>query len=166
MGAEPIEIGRFRVIATRRSATCGPQSNVYLPRAEFDVSLHLTGQGGFSWTPAGSAPARGLWHAPARTFRVFQEEDIVAWAPDRRRDIVGCTLRRSDVIEGVIEMDTATSDGGTPDGGTTRARSFTALETITYGVAAGDCRAILGAAKGQYAQLPCEVTYAFEAVRR
>ena len=170
LGPEPVELGHFRVTATRQSATCGPQSNAYFSRAEFDVSLQLTGQGGLTWTPAGSSPTRGLWNGAARAFRLSLEEDIVAWAPDRRREIVGCTLRRNDVIEGVVTMDGA-NDGGVPDGGSAdagaaQARSFTATETITYGVAAGDCRPILGAAEGQYTQLPCEVTSAFNAVRR
>jgi hypothetical protein len=163
----PIELGRFRVVATRRTASCGPQSNAYLPRAEFEVTLQLTGQGGMSWVPTGSDPTRGIWDGVARAFRVLQEEDIVAWPADRRREIVGCMLRRSDVIEGVVEM-APQGDGGAPlaDAGAMQARSFTATETITYGIAAGDCRPILGAAQGQYSALPCEVTYAFEALRR
>lgn len=170
LGPEPVELGTFRVVATRRTATCGPQSNAYFQRAEFDVSLQLNGQGALSWTPANSSATRGVWNGPARSFRLFQEEDVVAWAPDRRREIVGCTLRRSDVIEGVVEMaggvDGGVLDGGSADAGATQVRSFTATETITYGVAFGDCRPILGAAEGQYTQLPCEVTYAFDAVRR
>jgi hypothetical protein len=166
-GQEPVDLGRFRVVATRRSATCGPQSNTYFPRAEFVVRLQLTGQGGLTWTPAGSDGARGLWNGPSRSFRVLLEEDIVAWAPDRRREIVGCTLRRSDVIEGTVELesDGGVVDGGNGDAGAPLARSFRATETIVYGVSAGDCRPIIGAAKGQYSQLPCEVTYDFDARR-
>jgi hypothetical protein len=167
-GQSPVELGRFRVVATRQSATCGPQSNAYLSRAEFDVILQLTGEGGFSWGPVGSSATRGLWSGPSRSFRVLLEEDIVAWAPDRRREIVGCMLRRSDVIEGTVELESdggANVDASTPDGGAPLARSFRATETIVYGVGAGDCRAIIGAAKGQYSQLPCEVTYNFDARR-
>jgi len=166
-GQSPVELGRFRVIATRLSATCGPQSNTYFSRAEFEVILQLTGEGGFSWGPVGSSATRGLWSGPSRSFRVLLEEDIVAWAPDRRREIVGCTLRRSDVIEGTVELgrNDDAADGGA-DAGTPQARSFRATETIVYGVSAGDCRPILGAAKGQYSQLPCEVTYEFNAHRR
>ena len=94
-----------------------------------------------SWVPTGSDPTRGIWDGVARAFRVLQEEDIVAWPADRRREIVGCMLRRSDVIEGVVEM-APQGDGGAPlaDAGAMQARSFTATETITYGIAAGDCR--------------------------
>ena len=169
-GQSPVELGRFRVVATRQSATCGPQSNAYFSRAEFEVVLQLTGEGGFSWGPVGSSATRGLWSAPSRSFRVIQEEDIVAWAPDRRREIVGCMLRRSDVIEGTVTLDTNddAADGGADggaDAGMPLARSFRATETIVYGVSAGDCRPIIGAAKGQYSQLPCEVTYDFDARR-
>lgn len=166
-GQSPVELGRFRVVATRQSATCGPQSNAYFSRAEFEVILQLTGEGGFSWAPVGSSATRGLWSAPSRSFRVLLEEDIVAWAPDRRREIVGCTLRRSDVIEGTVELesDGGVVDGGNGDAGAPLARSFRATETIVYGVSAGDCRPIIGAAKGQYSQLPCEVTYDFDARR-
>lgn len=162
---EMVSLGTFRVVATRTGMTCGAQSAPYAPRAEFTVALQVAA-GTLTWTPVGADPTRGTWNAPARVFRVFQDQDIVAWGPDRRRDIVGCVLHRSDVIEGTVEMSAGDAGVG-GDAGAPEARSFTGTETIVFGVAqgGGDCRPIVGAGDGQFSTLPCEVTYSLDARR-
>lgn len=174
-GDEPVSLGRFRVVATRATLTCGPQSMSFDPRVEYVVDLGVR-QGALRWQPSGATTVTGSWSAPSRAFRVVLEQDIAALPPDRRLEYPGCALRRADVIEGVVDFEAdggagdggAQVDGGAGDGGAgaPRATSFRGTETIVFGALPGsDCRPLIGAAEGTFSTLPCEVTYRLEATR-
>lgn len=162
-------LGRFHVVATRASSTCGPQSMNFLPRFEYGVELRVR-DGAVRWVPQGATTVTGVWDASARVFRVLLEGDTVAWQPDVRRQIAGCTLRRTDVIEGSVVLDDPdagpSQDAGVDAGSQSLARSFSGSETVVFGaVSGGDCNPLLGASEGQFSALPCEVRYTLEATR-
>jgi hypothetical protein len=189
-GGPSVGLGRFRVVATRGANTCGPQSGEFSQAVEFDVELSA-GNGTLRWTPSGASGSTGSWSASLHAFRVLLEQDAVAWPADRRTETVGCTLRRTDVIEGTLtfdDRDAAASDASVdasadaaqldasaqpdassaqPDGGSAPvARAFTATETVVFGAAPGsDCRALVGAGSHQYNTMPCSVTYTLSGTR-
>lgn len=160
-------LGLYSVLATRSQNTCGSQMSGKLQSARFNVALSLR-QGVLRWTPEGAVAAAGSYDAFQGTFRIAVESTTQAIAPDRRREIAGCVLRRVDVIEGSV---TAASDAGVPadthegaDAGTT-VTGFRARETIAYGSERGDCAALIGVGAGQALALPCVVGYDLEATR-
>lgn len=170
-GGTQVGLGRFRIIAARGANSCGPQSGLFNASATFDVELKV-GNGTLRWTPSSGETATGSWSASLHAFRVVLEQDAVAIPPDRRTQFVGCTIRRTDIIEGTISFDDAdasvTADASAQvDAGTTPvARSLTATETIVYGAVDGtDCRSLIGAGDGQLNAMPCNVTYALSGVR-
>ena len=107
-------LGRFHGTATRGASTCGAQSGEFDQRIEYDVELK-TRTGLLVWTPTGAQPTNGLWSPSLRSFRIALEVDSALWPADRRREIVGCTVRRTDVMEGTITMDDP--DAGATDAG-------------------------------------------------
>lgn len=185
----PADLGRWRVEATLTQNTCGPQSGSFPQRFAFQVTLG-TRQGAFSWTPDQAASALGTWDPQVGSFRIAQEITQVVAAPDRRIEFVGCTMRRADVIEGLLPVaaDSGVFDAGardalsnvdasadagdaaagdaSVDAGPVDAPTFRASESIVYGAAEGsDCRAQIGAGQGQVLTLPCVVTYTLVGVR-
>ena len=156
-------IGLFSVLATRTQNSCGAQLSGKRSSARFNVVLSLQ-QGVLRWTPEGASTATGTFDVYPGTFRISLEESSERIAPDRRREIAGCVLRRVDVIEGSLR---AVADAGVqsdPDAGS-RVVGFTAQETIAYGVESGDCGALLGVGQGQALALPCVVGYQLDATR-
>ncbi len=165
-----VALGRFRVVATRGGNTCGAQSMQLDPTVSYAVELKAA-NGVARWVPEGATTVAGTWNAPARAFRFVLEQDLVAWQPDPRRDIVGCTVHRTDVIEGTVTFDDPDAGDGSVDAGADAgaapvARSFRATETIVFGPAPGsDCRPLVGAGDGQFTTMPCDVTYALSGSR-
>ncbi len=169
-GDSSVTLGRFRVVSTRGANACGAQSMPLAPSIEYDVELKV-GNGVVHWIPNGATTTEGQWSAARRTFRIVLEEDVPVWPADVRRDVVGCTVRRTDVIDGTVTFDDADAGSGadaSADGGATpTARSFRGTETIVYGPAPGsDCRALVGASDGQFTTMPCNITYTLEGTRR
>lgn len=169
---ESVALGTFHVVATRDASTCGPQSMNFAPRVEYDVELRVH-DGAMKWVPQGATTVTGAWNASTRVFRVLLEQDTVMWQNDVRHQIPGCALHSTDVIEGSVVM--SDPDAGTgqtvvldADAGTEiLARSFHGTESLVFGASAGgDCTPLIGASKGQYSSLPCEVRYTLDAVRR
>jgi hypothetical protein len=169
------DLGTFAVQGTRSTNTCGAQSMELAPSIAYNVTLQITDTT-IQWRPSGGSSAMGTYDKATGAFRVTLEEDIVAWRSDPRRSIVGCTLRRSDILEGAITYDgtdggTSNNDGG-QDAGTgadagASARSFRATENVVFGPSPGsDCRPLIGAATGQFNTMPCEISYALTAQRQ
>jgi hypothetical protein len=170
-GGASVGLGRFRVTATRGANTCGVQSMSLDAVASFDVELKV-GNGTLRWTPARGESTSGSWSASLRAFRVLLQTDSVIWPADRRRQLTGCAIRRTDVVEGSVtfnDADAAVSGDAAVavDGGNAPvAQSFTATETIVFGPTPdSDCRALVGSGDGQYNTMPCQVTYTLSGVR-
>lgn len=161
-------LGLYSVLATRTTNTCGAQLSGKLPSARFNVALSLQ-RGVLRWTPQGTEGATGSFDVYQGTFRIAVEASTLRIAPDRRREIVGCVLRRVDLIEGSVTMSadggvgsndaSSNIDAGTVIGG------FRAQETIAYGTESGDCTPLIGVGEGQAFALPCQVGYQLEATR-
>lgn len=156
-------LGLYSVQATRTANSCGAQLADKLPSARFDVALSLR-QGVLTWTPESATSASGTFDVYQGTFRLALESSIPKIATDRRREVVGCTLHRVDVIEGVINTSGDAGPSSNVDAGTT-VTGFRAQESIAYGVESGDCAAVIGVGAGQAFALPCVVAYQFEATR-
>ncbi len=170
-GGTQVGLGRFRIVAARGSNTCGAQSGLFNASATFDVELKV-GNGTLRWTPSSGESATGSWSASLRAFRIVLEQDQVVIPADRRTQFVGCTVRRTDIIEGTLSFDDAdaavTADASTQSdaGSTPVARALSATETIVYGSVEGaDCRALVGAGEGQVNAMPCNATYQLSGVR-
>lgn len=170
--AEPDPLGTFAVVSEMRSNTCGPQVTEVLSRATFDVALALR-NGSIFWMPRGASQATGTYNPGTGAFRFVDEQTVVLAQPDARRGITGCALIRADVIEGVVDW--SSGDGGVDDVPTfgqdasaaPRARGFRGTETVVWGATPGsDCGGVLGAQRGQFTALPCELTYALSAEAR
>ncbi len=161
--AEGERLGVYSVVATRTTDTCGSQMSGKVQRAQFNVVLSLR-QGALQWKPEGAIAASGSYDVFQGTFRIALEASTQMIAPDRRRQIPGCILRRADVIEGAVSTGgdagvTANVDAGTVLTG------FQARETIAYGTESGDCSSLIGVGGGQAFALPCAVGYQLEATR-
>lgn len=161
--AEGERLGVYSVVATRTQDTCGSQMSGKVQRAQFNVVLSLR-QGVLQWKPEGAIAASGSYDVFQGTFRIAVEASNQMIAPDRRRQIPGCILRRVDVIEGTVSTSgdagvTANVDAGTVLTG------FQAHETIAYGTESGDCTSLIGVGGGQAFALPCMVGYQLEATR-
>lgn len=156
-------LGLYSVQATRTANSCGAQLADKVTSARFNVALSLR-QGVLTWTPETATSASGTFDVYQGTFRLALETSIPKIAPDRRREVVGCTLRRVDVIEGVIDTSGDAGLAANVDAGTT-VTGFRAQESIAYGVESGDCSAVIGVGSGQAYALPCVVGYQFEATR-
>ncbi len=178
-------LGTLEVVAERTANTCGTQSQAYPARFEFSVRLLRRGQF-LRWQAVGAAETTGTLDPRTGAFRLSLEQRIMVAPPDRRRDFPGCSVQRSDVIEGTLTLtERGSSDGGsdaseagsadasvaTTDGGATPradagivATGFQGIETIQLGeVPGGDCRELIGVAAGQVTSLPCVVNYTLRA---
>lgn len=168
-GDNRVALGRFRVTAARMTNTCGPQASEFAPQFRFDVMVKV-GDGLLHWAPLNASEGTGTWNASQHTFRLVQEADFVVTPTDTRRGILGCTLHRTDVIEGTVAFDDADAgqvvDRAVDAGATVRARGFTATESIVYGTTQGyDCSLLIGAQTGQFSAMPCQATYQMAATR-
>lgn len=170
---EPTEaqrLGVYAVQATRTSDTCGSQLAGKVPSARFNVALSLR-QGVIQWGLEGADTTAGTFDVYQGTFRVAADSSSLRIAPDRRRDIVGCVLRRADVIEGVVSAAAGDAGPGLDAGGAANGdagtvfSAFHATESIAYGTESGDCSALVGVGEGQALALPCLVTYRLDAER-
>ncbi len=164
-----VALGRFRVAASRMTNTCGPQASEFAPQFRFDVVVKV-GDGLIHWAPINASEGTGSWNPTQHSFRVVQEADFVVTPTDTRRGILGCTLHRTDVIEGTVAFDDVDAgqpvERGVDAGATVRARSFTATESIVYGTTQGyDCSLLIGAQTGQFSAMPCQATYEMAATR-
>lgn len=156
-------LGLYSVQATRTANSCGAQLADKVTSGRFNVALSLR-QGVLTWTPETAVAASGSFDVYQGTFRISLESSIPKIAADRRREVVGCTLRRVDVVEGVINTSGDAGLASNVDAGTT-VTGFRAQETIAYGVESGECSAVIGVGAGQAYALPCVVGYQLEATR-
>lgn len=181
-------LGTLEVVAERTANTCGLQSQEYPLRFGFNVRLLRRGQL-LRWQAVGAAEATGTLDPRTGAFRIALEQQINALPPDRRRDFPGCTIQRSDVIEGTLSLVARAADGGGADGSAdaqaapsdgggdagadagaadagVMATGFQGTETIQLGaVPGGDCSELIGVGATQVTSLPCAVSYTLRATQ-
>ena len=149
-----VELGTYRVIATRTGGNCGQwrEEETY----SFSVSLTLR-PGLLRWAENQGAPVDGSLDQRAAAFRITLEDAAQLAPPNRAQEYLGCTMVRHDVIDGTFEG--AIPDPSTPDAAVVYP-PFRASYSISWAPAPGsDCRPYVGALAQQWATLPCSTTY-------
>ena len=148
-------VGAFHVTSKLVSTTCGPTPDPW----EFDVKLRHDSTTLF-WVQ-GSAPISGQLDATARA--VMKTSVVTTLRPaDAKTQTAACTMSRSDVVDLVLAPSTTpmvAADVGS-------ATSFKG--TLAYQFAATEgssCEDQLTDLGGDFAALPCSVSYEIAATR-
>ncbi len=149
-------LGTFHVAAKLGGASCGPAPDPW----EFDV--RLSQEGSTLYWIQGGAPVAGQVDAKNHVLLTSTSEHTVR-AADVRTKSTGCVLLREDALDVVLTQTRETSD---VDHGLAATTGFGG--TLTYGFtphASSDCAAEVSAFGGDFATLPCDVTYAVTGAR-
>lgn len=155
-----VELGSYRVIATRSGGNCGQwrEEETY----SFTVKLTLR-PGLVRWVQNQGAPTDGTFDQRASSFRITLEDSAQLAPPNRAQEYAGCTMVRHDVIDGLFEG--AVPDPSTPDAAVV-SPPFRASYSISWAAAPGsNCMPFIGALTQQWATLPCSTTYTLRGAR-
>ncbi len=150
-------LGTFAVAGALASSTCGAVPDPWT----FDV--RLSHEGATLYWLQGGLPIEGKIDAAMKASLTSRTEQTVR-AADAKTQTPACVLAREDVLD-VVLADAA----GAPVTDATRTTSFEG--TLTYRFApgassgAGECTDQLAASGGDYAALPCAVTYTVTGTR-
>jgi hypothetical protein len=155
-----VELGTYRVIATRSGGTCG----AWREPAQYSFNVRLTIRSGvLRWAQTSGSPIDGTLDARASSFHVTLQDYAQLAAPNRAREYLGCAMVRQDVVDGTFQ-------GTLPDPAAADAAAsmppFRGTYSTSFAPAPGsDCRPYIGALEQQWAALPCSTTYTLEGAR-
>ncbi|MCB9591847.1 MAG: hypothetical protein H6719_03850 [Sandaracinaceae bacterium] len=159
------EVGRFQVQASLRDTECGAGHEAPAELAFVVDLFHLEGTSRGYWQLPDGPQIDGLLERSGG-FRFATTTQAVAYPEDLANDVLGCSLDRTEIVEGVLEDGPAPEapDGGVGEGepemgfsGTTRVRVSASP--------GGDCRALLSVYGGPFPDLPCVIEYDLDATR-
>ncbi len=138
---EPGEkLGTFAVDGKLLATTCGKAD------ATFRFSVRLSREGStLYWVQSSSAAATSGAIDADGNVRMVAEVDAVVAKADAKTGAEGCTMRRTDSL-------TVALRGEPPTG-------FEGALVYRFEAKAGDCSTELATAGGDYATLPCTMTY-------
>lgn len=150
-------IGQFRVTGTLEQNTCA-DGHPAPTTLTFYVELRSEPGSSYGYWKLPDAPlVSGVLEGDG-DFRFTNSQQVTGVQPDPSTGVVGCDLRRDEIVAGTLDQAT---DGGAQiaDGGAGNAdlRGSTTI-TVTP-VAGGDCSPLLLPAGGAFPVLPCELRY-------
>ena len=136
---EPGEkLGTFVVGGNLVGSSCGKADRA------FRYEVRLSREGDRLYWIQGSLPISGTIDSASRVRMVTSTEARVA-APDEASGSPGCTMERTDTLAATLS--------GQP------VKAFAGAIVYRFDVKSGDCAGQLAAAGGDYATLPCTMTY-------
>jgi hypothetical protein len=149
-------VGAFHVTSKLVSTSCGPTPDPW----EFDVKLRHDSTTLF-WVQ-GSAPIAGQLDAKAHAVMKTSVVNTVR-AADAKTQTAACTMSRSDVVDLVLAPTTAPVMAAADVGAATSFKGTLAYQfTVVEGSSCEDQLTELG---GDFAALPCTVSYEIAATR-
>ena len=149
-------VGAFHVTSKLVSTTCGPTPDPW----EFDVKLRHDATTLF-WVQ-GSAPISGQLDATARAVMKTSVVNTVR-AADAKTQTPACTMSRTDVVDLVLAPATAPSMTAADVGAATSFKGTLGYRFIA--VDGSSCEDQLTDSGGDFAVLPCAVSYEITATR-
>ena len=156
-------IGRYQVQASLTNNECG-EGHPAPTALDFVVDLgHLPGS------------TRGYWKLPdgpeiegqmerGEGFRFVSATDAVAIEPDPNTGAPGCSITRTEIVEGALEA----AEEVAPDAGPGAQDEEHLVGTTTVRITAvpgGDCTALLAVYGGPFPTVPCELEYDLDGQR-
>jgi hypothetical protein len=143
------QYGMYKVTGTSTTNTCGPYLNAPDPWV-FDAQLSLSGDTLYWSFLDGNAPLSGLLSSRSATLTTSITSNVDATDAGAGP----CTMTRADTIE------VALATGSPPP-------TFTGSISYTFTIASGaTCTDQLATSGGQYATLPCTVSYSTTAAHQ
>lgn len=133
------EVGRWDITATLEETTCGPSIGEQV--RQFEVAIRRDGQRGW-WIGPAQTPVEGTIDDEGN-FAFRTNDQVLVRQGDTATGIAPCVMDQVDIAEGRAEG------------------SLDATETMWIGSSSGaDCSDQVGLMPGQFAVLPCQMTYA------
>jgi hypothetical protein len=137
---EPGEkLGTFAVNGALLGTTCGKAA----PTFRYEVRLSREGNT-LNWVQGSTVPVQGTVDERGGV-RMVAELDVVVTKADERAGVLGCTMHRTDTLSATLQGEPPTS--------------FVGALVYKFSAKAGDCAAQLASAGGDFAALPCTMTY-------
>lgn len=151
------EVGTYQVQASLTDNQCG-EGHPAPAALDFVVDLaHLPGSTRGYWKLPDGPQLEGELERGAG-FRFVSSSDAVAIEPDPNTGAPGCSVTRTEIVEGTLEA----GEDAAPDAGPDAPGEERLVGTTTVRITAvpgGDCTALLSVYGGPFPTLPCDLEY-------
>jgi hypothetical protein len=150
-------IGQYRVTGTLEESSCGdgypaPETST------FYVELRREPDSSYGYWKLPNAPLVAGLLDPSGSFRFTESQQVSGVEPDPVNGVVGCDLRRDEIVAGSLGSETDDA-GQRADAGSDDASLIGTTTIRVTPIAGSDCSPLLLPAGGAFPVLPCELRY-------